>query len=113
MLYERLIHLFANLGTNDAYGNGQYYITEDNNGGSEQLIKIFELSLVNPYLVAEIQREVADLEMDWEVKLMLEMFDPEYTGKGESLSIFKNRIAEHWDKQRIKKEMSHAFLWTD
>jgi hypothetical protein len=80
LLYAKLSGLLESAGDPDPYGNGDYWLVDDDWGSKQHKICIFRIESVSSTLIEAIQKILQPFGPDWEVLIALEIQDKRYTG---------------------------------
>ncbi len=66
LLYDRIARLLSQLGREDAFGEGDYWLVDDNWGLHQHKVEIQNLELIGAEVVARLQALLADCP-GWEI----------------------------------------------
>lgn len=94
-LYSALCAALSHLGAEDAYGDGDYWIVDDDYGHQSHKVCISRLDFITPELIAAVQLTLKDLP-HWEVLLQI---DEEVNGSRASstgLTVHHDRVEHHF-----------------
>ena len=69
-LYRSLGAALSQFGEEDAYGNGDYWVVDDDYGDTSHKVCVSRLAFITPELVAAVQRSQADMP-HWRVLLQV------------------------------------------
>ena len=71
-LYERIVDVLRQFGTEDAFGKGDYLIVDDNYGWRRHKIEAHRLHMLRPDVVNALQLLLHDLP-EWEIVLAIDV----------------------------------------
>lgn len=71
MLYQQLVDLFSQHGLENAFGEGDFWVVDDNYGWKRLTVCISDLAILTPSTVLIVQRILNDFP-NWEIVLPLE-----------------------------------------
>lgn len=93
-LYRSLGAALSQFGEEDAFGNGDYWVVDDDYGGTSHKVCVSRLAFITPELIAAIQRLLSDMP-HWRVLLQV---DEEVNGSPASstgLTVCFDRLEPH------------------
>src|SRR5436305_1611737 len=61
ILQDRIIKLLENFGRKDAFGDGDYWLLDENWGRYRQELEVQNLNLLQPHIIKSLQALLADL----------------------------------------------------
>jgi hypothetical protein len=100
ILYEKLSKSLGALGQENAYGNGDFWIVDDDYGDTAHKLCLTKLSFLQPQVIKAIQSSLRSYS-DWRVLVQMEA---ELNGEQlppEGLMIYADHVEQHWDKVRF------------
>jgi hypothetical protein len=92
-LYQRVLNLLQQYGKEDAFGNGDFLVVDDNYGWRRHTINAFNLKMLSPNIVAAL-RVLLDNLPDWEIVLALDVPGKEKIWPHMGLTIRKHEIID-------------------
>ena len=101
--YSALRQSLTLRGVESPFGEGDFWLVDDDYGGFDQKICVFRLEFLRHELVVDIQRVLKASNSQWRVVLVLEV--PKLlAAKHEEggLFIYHDHVEEHWDRRRIE-----------
>ena len=99
-LYGTLSKSLALLGTENAFGEGDYWIVDDNYGDATHKLCVHRLSFLRPQLVDAV-REALKPYPQWRVLVQMEI---ELNGTpipSEGVIIYADHVEQHWDTAKF------------
>lgn len=87
-LYRRIVDVLGRYGKEDAIGNGDFWVVDDNYGWRRHTVNIFDLKMLDAPIVAALRALLDDLP-DWEIVLALDV--PGTEGKWPSMGLTVRR----------------------
>lgn len=92
-LYRSIVGLLRQYGKEDAIGEGDFWVVDDNYGWRRHTVNIFNLEMLNPNIVVALRKLLDDLS-DWEIVLALDVPGKEKTWPHMGLTIRKHEIID-------------------
>jgi hypothetical protein len=92
-LYRKIVALLRPHGRNDAIGEGEYWILDDNYGWRRQTIYVFDLKILDPVIVAAL-RDLLNGLPDWDIVLAIDVPGKENTWPPMGLTLRKHEIVD-------------------
>ena len=71
-LYRRIVSVLTKYGKEDACGDGDFWVVDDDYGWRRHSVCIFNLDFFSPRIVGELQQLLADIQ-DWAIVLVLDV----------------------------------------
>ena len=99
-LYEDLRRTLNLLGTENAFGEADYWLVDDDYGDTTQKICVHQKSFLKPSLVAAIQKTL-QLFPHWRVMLQIEFPVAGVADASCGVIIYANEVEEHWDRELL------------
>lgn len=96
-LYESLRAALAKLGREDAFGDGDYWLVDDDYGGVAQKLCVHRLAFLDSSLVTTIQAVLTRFP-GWHVLVQLEAEIDGHPTPPEGIVIYPNHVEQHWDR---------------
>jgi hypothetical protein len=99
-LYFELKELLSGQGKEDPYGNGDFWIVDDNYGSPQHKVCVFEVSFITQPLALEVQRLLRKHSLAWEVLFAFDKPDPRRDPNDLGISVHKprSRNAGMWNE---------------
>jgi hypothetical protein len=101
ILYEKLSKSLGALGQENAYGDGDFWLVDDDYGDTAHKLCLTKLSFLQPQVIKAIQSSLRSYP-DWRVLIQMEA---ELNGEQlppEGLMIYTDHVEQHWDKVRFE-----------
>lgn len=111
-LYADLLHALAPFGRNDAFGEGDFWLVDDDWGGHQHKVCITSLPFLTRAVTDSIQATLNRYPPVWEVVVAMEFDDPNRPPDGEGLIVRSTEIESHWDTQRVFEDFGEQFRWS-
>lgn len=92
-LYRRIVDLLGRYGKEDAIGDGDFWVVDDNYGWRRHTVNIFDLKMLRPHIVAALRRLLGDLP-DWAIVLALDIPGTEGKWPPMGVTIRKHEIID-------------------
>lgn len=99
-LYGELSKSLGLLGTENAFGEGDYWIVDDDYGDTAHKLCVHKIAFLRPKLVAAIQAALKPFP-DWRVLVQLEAESDGTPLPPEGLVIYSDHVEQHWDQARF------------
>ncbi len=110
--YNDILMILERHGKNDAFGEGDFWLLDDNLGGCLHKLYIFNINVVTRELVAKLMLLLAEKYLGWQVMMILDLKSPtEEEIPPEGLIVYGRFVEEFWDKQKLKSLFGERFLW--
>jgi hypothetical protein len=110
-LYAELRTLLAMYGREDPYGEGDFWLVDDDWGGPQQKVCMFNASFITPALCRQVQGLLGKYLQAWKVIFAFDKPDPRRHPEDLGLTVTKSGIEEHWDAQRMAGAFGAEFRW--
>lgn len=95
-LYNALHASLSALGVEDPYGDGDFWLVDDDYGGSVQKVCIHRRSFLTNALIVEIQSLLAQFH-GWRVLVQFEFPIEGVAPNSSGLIVEEHRVVPHWD----------------
>ncbi len=102
-LYQKTSASLAKYGIENAIGDGDYWINEDNCGWHRISVGVQNLSLLRPEIVAEL-RGLLDAYPGWEITVAVDVLGKEKSWPRMGVTIRKHEIADGLQRQYLPEE---------
>jgi hypothetical protein len=110
-LYRELSRTLAQEGKESPYGEGDYWLLDDNYGIPSHKLYVFNLAWLTPRVVSLIQSTLRTHPC-WNVVIALDAVSP--SGEklpNEGLVVFADRLERHWDTDHLRSMLGNGFGW--
>lgn len=107
-LYQKLCHLLLKYGKNDPYGNGDYWVVDDDWGEMQQKICIFKPEVLQHKLLADIQLLLSGTCSKWTVIIAIEIDGLASDG----LLLTDLKVQQIWNLAELRKVFGPDFFTT-
>lgn len=103
VLHDRIAETLDRFGRRDAFGDGDYWLVDDNWGQCRHLIEIQNLNLLQPHIVKLLQRQLSDYPR-WEIRAGVDTakFDRNWPGMG--LTVYSDEILDELQRSYLPPE---------
>ncbi|QQS14397.1 MAG: hypothetical protein IPK81_09655 [Rhodospirillales bacterium] len=108
-VYDAVREHLAPLGRDDAFGDGEYWVVEEDYGSREQIVCVFKLDFATPALFEMLREFLGGAFPDWAIVLKLELDPPDSDVVMKAVSITAHRIVEHWDREAMRRRFGARF----
>jgi hypothetical protein len=108
-LYNKILANLIRLGRNDATGDGDFWLLDDDYGSCMQKICIFRIEILTTALVGELQSILKSGYSRWSIQIVLELLPPDEDVSHEGIEIFADRVEEHWDRAMLRARFRSRF----
>ena len=109
LLYAKLSGLLESAGDPDPYGEGDYWLVDDDWGSKQHKLCVFRIEAMTTTLVEEIQKILKPFGPEWEVLVALELKDKRYTGGPEGMVITAQAARELWNRRLLKEQLGYEY----
>src|SRR5215831_7870565 len=110
-LYAELRAVLAFFGRENPYGDGDFWIVDDDWGGYQHKICVNQLSFLSRDVAKAVQQVIAKYVSPWEIVIALDFPDPSRPPGGEGILVRKSAIEQHWDAARLSQKYGSQFRW--
>jgi hypothetical protein len=110
-LYAELGALLEKHGTQNPYGDGDFWIVDDNYGSPQHKVCVTRISFLTRPLATEVQRVLRNYSLAWEVLFSLDKAEPRPTENDLGVLVRKSDIKEYWSAERMKMAFGNDFRW--
>jgi len=108
-LYEQVSDVLARHGTENAFGDGDYSVNEDNYGWERVQVVVDKLDLFEPDIVNELRRLLQDLPK-WEITVAVNRTDKSWPPMG--LTIREHEIVDGLQRHLLP-EVFRTYRYAD
>lgn len=102
-LYTRISETLDQFGRKDAFGNGDYWLIDDNWGARRHLLEIQNLDLLKPHVVKSLQSLLNDYP-DWEISAGVDVIKDNRNWPGMGLIIYSDEIIDKLERDYLPAE---------
>lgn len=99
-LYTIIRKSLGLLGTENAFGEADFWIVDDDYGGTAHKLCIHKLSFLRPQLITAIQKALKPFPA-WQVMIQLEIEIEGTPLPPEGIVIYSDRVEQHWDRTKF------------
>jgi hypothetical protein len=99
-LYNDLGKSLALLGSENAFGDADYWIVDDDYGGTTHKLCVHKLAFLKPQLIAAIQ-QVLKYYPQWQVMVQLEIQDAAVDIPLAGVIVLADKVEQHWDRVKF------------
>ena len=110
-LYEALSEVLARFGREDEFGEGDYWLIDDNYGSPQHKVCVQRASFFTREMATAIQGVLRGRELPWEVIVAFDDRDPRRHPDDWGISVREANIEEHWAKERIRAAYGKELPW--
>lgn len=112
--YDDIIDIVQKYGKNDAFGEGDFWLLDDNMGGATQVLHIFTISILSESLVAELMPLLLSKYVGWEIMVIMNLKGPnEEFVPPEGIILHAKFLEEFWDKDFLRSLFGKSFVWPE
>jgi hypothetical protein len=105
-LYAALSKALQRFGREDAFGNADYWLLDDNWGNRQQKVEIQNLNLIRPEVVSSLQKTLVDFP-DWEIAVAIDIPEHETDWPAMGLIIRSREIVDGLQRQYFPAEFQN------
>ena len=109
-LYDALVHLLRPLGTDGAF-EGDYWIIDDNWVPLSHKICIYNIKVLTPHLVGDVQRLLSQRFPECSVWFQIEVDEPNVEIPPQGIIVYAENVEHHWDRERLRAIFKERFAW--
>ncbi len=111
VLEERLHAVLARYGMNDAFGEGDFFLVDDQAGECAHKLELQNCSLLTRDLAKDVQAALAGLKHDWSLFVTLHFDKAPLKWYHPWIAIHADRIEECWDVDLLRRHLGERFRW--
>ena len=111
LLYRELLAVLPAHGREDPFGNGDYWLVDDNYSSTQHKICATRPSFVTRPMVKAVQRLLQGRRLHWEVLVSLDFKDAKRHPDDLGILVSAHRIDENWNRERMRKTYGNDFQW--
>jgi hypothetical protein len=109
-LYEELQQLLARHGQEDAFGEGDFWLVDDNYGSPQHKVCVSRVSFLTQIMASEVQQKIRAYSLPWEVIFAFDR-DERLDSSDLGVVVRKVDIQEDWDSDRMRRLFGSDFRW--
>ena len=94
-LYDALHSALAPLGTEDAYGKGDYWLVDDDYGDTTQKLCVWRPSFLQPSLIHLFQKTLGGYTR-WRLMVQLEVEVDGQLDTSNGFTVYPDKVEPHW-----------------
>jgi hypothetical protein len=110
-LYQQVVNLLAPHGVNNAVGEGDYWVVEDNYGWHRVTVGVHSLKILRPEIVNSL-RELLSEHLGWEIVAYVDIPEKEKLWPKMGLTIRKHEIIDGLQRELFPPEF-RGFIYSD
>jgi hypothetical protein len=110
-LYEQIRRVLGAFGREDAFGEGDFWLVDDNYGSPQHKVCVVRLRFLTPEVAAATQRLLVRYSLAWQVLFSLDSPSLRPTEEDVGLVVERSGITEFWDRSRMTKAHGRDFRW--
>ena len=99
-LYNALSKSLRRFGVENAYGEADYWLVDDDYGDTTHKVCVHRLSFLRKELIVAIQQSIKSFP-NWKVMVQLEMSVDGASTAQEGFLIYPDRVEQHWDSSKF------------
>lgn len=105
ILYERVKATLDRFGQINAFGDGDYWLVDDDWGWFRQQVEFHTLKMLRPEVIDELQNIIANYP-DWEITVRIDLFDRLGKWPGMGLFVRSDEIIDELRRDVLPPEFS-------
>ena len=112
--YNDILKILEKHGKNDAFGEGDFWLLDDNWGGGPHRLYISNVSVLTRELVEELMVLLSNEKyLGWQIMVILDLKSPTNEEiPPEGLIVSGTLIQEFWDKEKLRSLFGEKFRWS-
>jgi len=110
-LFSELTVLLERHGTQDPFGDADFWIVDDNYGSPQHKVCVHRISFLTRPLALEVQRALRKYSLAWEVLFSLDKAELRPTENDLGILVRKADVQEYWSVERMQKAFASQFRW--
>ena len=110
-LYAELGALLDEHGKQNPYGDGDFWVVDDNYGSPQHKVCVTRVSFLTRPVALEVQRILRKYSLAWEVLFSLDKAELRPTANDLGVLVRKTDIQEHWSAERMQQAFGSEFRW--
>jgi hypothetical protein len=110
-LYPLLRSVLLQAGSESSFGDGDFWLVDDDWGGHLQKVCVFRIGFLTRRLVSDVQALLDNQFPDWGVMFQLEIKDSPESIPPEGLVVYADQVEEAWDAEQLARVFGKAFVF--
>ncbi len=110
-LYKALCSTLAVFGREDAFGEGDYWVVDDNYGTPQHKVCVHRTSFLTSPMAMAVQRLLRGHALRWEILFSLDGDDSRRNADDLGITVREHEIIEHWNRERMRGTYGSDFQW--
>lgn len=110
-LYDELQQLLVRHGQEDAYGDGDFWLVDDNYGSPQHKVCVSRVSFLTKIMASEVQQKLRAYSLPWEVIFAFDPRDERLDLSDLGVVVHKADIQEDWNAGRMRRLFGSEFRW--
>ena len=111
-LYLELRGVLASHGREGPFGNGEFWLVDDNYGSPQHKVCVFRVAFLTQPLCREVQRVIRKYSLAWEVIFAFDFDDGRRGADDFGVTVTKSHVEACWDAERMAHVYGTDFRWT-
>ena len=107
-VYQKILLLLTVNGKDSAFGEGDFWLVDDDWGANQQKICIFNPEFLIPKLIDDLKNILRKNALDWSIIVILEIPDV----PPEGVIISDSSVDYLWDLVALRKKLGNSFYHT-
>jgi hypothetical protein len=99
-LYKRIIQTLRQYGKDEATGDGDYWVVDDNYGWQRLIVNVFNLKMLNPSIILALRALLSELP-NWSIVLALDVPGTEGKWPPMGVTIRKHEIIDGLERDYL------------
>lgn len=110
--YQTLHRELMKLGTESPFGDGDFWLVDEDYGAFDQKICVFQAAFLNKVLIRSIQSVLVRDFQNWRVFIVLEIRRLlEVPHEEGGLIVTATKVEEHWEKSEIERILGEKLCY--
>jgi hypothetical protein len=111
VLYSELRAVLEKHGREDPFGNGDFWVVDDDYGSPQHKVCVTRVSFLTRPLALEVQRLIRKYSRSWEVLFAFDLNDSRKDPSDLGITVRKADIEERWNVERMASSFGTEFRW--
>jgi hypothetical protein len=103
ILHDRITEVLDRFGKKDAFGEGDYWLVDENLGPERHKIEVQNLALLSPHIIKALQGLLANCP-DWEMRVQVDVPGTEDRWPGMGIVIYRDDIVDELQREFLPEE---------
>ncbi|MCH8622560.1 hypothetical protein [Undibacterium sp. TS12] len=108
IVYQKMLLILSTRGKNDAFGDGDFWLVDDDWGANQQKVCIFNPEFLTLKLVDDLKNILRKNALNWSIIVTLEIPDV----PPEGVIISDSSVEYLWDLVVLRKKLGNCFYHT-